>query len=82
MSDFYNGGPAGRAYFVALDEAGQVVGGAGVAEYGGIEGGAELHAGERVLTLGAGESALIEDAPESLTVSAAEGAKLLLAQIF
>ena len=46
------------------------------------EGGAELHAGERVLTLGAGESALIEDAPESLTVSAAEGAKLLLAQIF
>ena len=42
LSDFYNGGPAGRAYFVALDEAGQVVGGAGVTEYGGIEGGAEL----------------------------------------
>ena len=42
LSAYYNGDPSGRAYFVALDEAGQVIGGVGIAEFDGIENCAEL----------------------------------------
>ncbi len=33
LSDFYNNEPSGRAYYVALDDAGRIVGGAGFAEF-------------------------------------------------
>lgn len=42
LSVYYNGDPGKRAYFVALDEGGQVTGGVGVAEFDGIENCAEL----------------------------------------
>lgn len=37
LSAFYDAEPSKRRYFVALDDAGQVVGGAGIAEFKGIE---------------------------------------------
>lgn len=42
LSTYYQSNPAGRAYFVALDGEGQVIGGVGVAEFDGIENCAEL----------------------------------------
>lgn len=42
LSAFYDAEPSKRRYFVALDDAGQVVGGAGIAEFEGIEDCAEL----------------------------------------
>lgn len=42
LSDYYNSEPAKRRYFVALDDDGQIVGGAGIAEFDGIESCAEL----------------------------------------
>ena len=42
LSAYYNSDPSKRAYFVALDESGQVVGGVGIAEFDGIENCAEL----------------------------------------
>lgn len=42
LSAYYQADPARRAYFVALDEDGQVVGGVGIAEFAGIENCAEL----------------------------------------
>ena len=42
MSGFYNSDPQKRVYFTALDEAGHVIGGAGVAEFSGIANCAEL----------------------------------------
>ena len=42
LSAYYNSVPAKRTYLVALDEAGQVIGGVGVAEFDGIEHCAEL----------------------------------------
>ena len=42
LSDYYDSAPAKRAYFVAVDEAGQVLGGVGVAEFEGIADCAEL----------------------------------------
>ena len=42
LSAYYNGNPLKRAYFVALDEDGEVVGGVGIAEFDGIENCAEL----------------------------------------
>ena len=42
MSGFYNADPQKRVYFTALDEAGNVIGGAGVAEFSGIANCAEL----------------------------------------
>lgn len=42
MSGFYNADPQKRVYFTALDEAGNVIGGAGVAEFSGIADCAEL----------------------------------------
>lgn len=42
LSAYYNSVPSKRAYFVAIDEDGQVVGGVGVAEFEGIEDCAEL----------------------------------------
>ena len=37
LSRYYNSEPSKRIYFVALDENEQVVGGAGIAEFDGIE---------------------------------------------
>ena len=37
LSAFYDAEPSKRRYFVALDDAGQVVGGAGIAEFKGSE---------------------------------------------
>lgn len=42
LSVYYDSDPAGRGYFVALDEAGQVIGGVGFAEFDGIADCAEL----------------------------------------
>lgn len=42
LSAYYDSEPAKRAYFVALDEAEQVIGGVGFAEFDGIENCAEL----------------------------------------
>ena len=42
LSGFYNNHPAKRAYFIALGETGQIIGGAGFAEFNGIENCAEL----------------------------------------
>ena len=42
LSAFYDAEPSKRRYFVALDDAGQVVGGAGIAEFEGIDDCAEL----------------------------------------
>ena len=42
LSAYYNSRPDKRAYFVALDESGDVVGGVGAAEFEGMEGCAEL----------------------------------------
>ena len=42
LSAYYDSDPAKRAYFVALDEAGQVIGGVGFAEFDGIEDCVEL----------------------------------------
>ena len=42
LSAYYNSDPFRRAYFVALDEEGQVIGGVGIAEFDGIENCAEL----------------------------------------
>ena len=42
LSLYYNSDSSKRAYFVALDETGQVAGGVGIAEFDGIESCAEL----------------------------------------
>ena len=42
LSAYYGSGPAKRAYFVALDEAGQVIGRVGFSEFDGITDCAEL----------------------------------------
>ena len=42
LSAYYNGAPSKRVYFVTLDEDGQVCGGVGIAEFGGMENCAEL----------------------------------------
>lgn len=42
LSDFYNAVPGKRIYFIALDENGTMIGGAGAAEFGGIPDCAEL----------------------------------------
>ena len=42
LSAYYNSDPSRRAYFVALDDNGQVIGGVGIAEFDGIEKCAEL----------------------------------------
>lgn len=42
LSTYYNSSPVKRAYFVALDATGQVIGGVGIAEFDGIENCAEL----------------------------------------
>lgn len=42
LSSYYNSAPEKRCYFIALDEEENVIGGVGVAEFGGIENGAEL----------------------------------------
>lgn len=42
LSTFYNADPSKRCYFVALDDTGHVLGGAGIAEFDGIEDCAEL----------------------------------------
>lgn len=42
LSAYYQADPARRAYFVALDEDGQMIGGVGIAEFAGIENCAEL----------------------------------------
>ncbi len=42
LSAYYNDGTKRRAYFVALDEAGQVAGGVGIAEFEGIPDCAEI----------------------------------------
>lgn len=42
LSRYYSSKPDKRAYFVAIDEKGQVVGGVGAAEFDGIENCAEL----------------------------------------
>ena len=42
LSGFYNSQPAKRAYFIALGENGQIIGGAGFAEFDGIGNCAEL----------------------------------------
>ena len=42
LSAYYNKIPKRRSYFVALDEAGQVIGGVGIAEFEGIASCAEL----------------------------------------
>lgn len=42
LSAYYNSDPLRRAYFVALDDDGQVIGGVGIAEFDGIEKCAEL----------------------------------------
>ncbi len=42
LSGYYNSKPDKRAYFIALDENGQVIGGVGIAEFDGIADCAEL----------------------------------------
>ncbi len=42
LSSYYNCNSSKRIYYVALDEAGQVIGGVGIAEFDGIENCAEL----------------------------------------
>ena len=42
LSAYYDSDPSRRAYFVVLDEKGQVIGGVGIAEFDGIENCAEL----------------------------------------
>ena len=42
LSEFYNCRPERRSYFVGLDENGQVIGGAGIAEFDGFTACAEL----------------------------------------
>lgn len=42
LSNYYNSNSSQRAYFVALNQAGQVIGGVGIAEFSGIENTAEL----------------------------------------
>ncbi len=42
LSDFYDGDPKKRAYFIALDEAENIIGGVGVAEFDGLADCAEL----------------------------------------
>ena len=42
LSRYYDSDPSKRAYFVALDENGRVVGGVGIAEFDGLENCAEL----------------------------------------
>ena len=42
LSDYYNSKPDKRVYFIALNEDGQVAGGAGIAEFDGIDDCAEL----------------------------------------
>ena len=42
LSAYYDSNPSKRAYFVALNENGQVIGGVGIAEFNGIENCAEL----------------------------------------
>lgn len=43
LSEFYAADPQKRAYFTALDENGQVIGGVGAAEFPGLPDCAELH---------------------------------------
>ena len=42
MSAYYDAAPEKRAYFVALDETGRVIGGVGIAEFAGIPDCAEI----------------------------------------
>lgn len=42
LSDYYNSKPDRRAYFIALDEKEQLIGGVGIAEFDGIADCAEL----------------------------------------
>ena len=42
LSAYYDSNPSRRAYFVALDDDGHVIGGVGIAEFDGIENCAEL----------------------------------------
>lgn len=42
LSDYYNSNPSKRVYYIALDKAGQIIGGVGIAEFDGIENCAEL----------------------------------------
>lgn len=42
LSAYYNSNPLKRAYFVALNEAEQIIGGVGIAEFNGMENCAEL----------------------------------------
>ena len=42
LSKYYDSKPDKRAYFIALDENGQVIGGVGIAEFNGIANCAEL----------------------------------------
>ena len=42
LSAYYNSVPTKRCYFIALNEADQVIGGVGIAEFNGIEACAEL----------------------------------------
>lgn len=42
LSEFYDANPGKRAYFVALDDREQVIGGIGIAEFSGIPNCAEL----------------------------------------
>ena len=42
LSAYYDAAPRTRTYFVALDEAGQVIGGVGAAEFAAIPGCAEI----------------------------------------
>lgn len=42
LSSYYNCNSSKRIYYVALDKAGQVIGGVGIAEFDGIENCAEL----------------------------------------
>ena len=66
LSAFYRRDPARRVYFVALDEAGQPIGGIGAAEFEGIEDCAEmqkLYLDDRAKGKGYGRAliALVED---------------------
>ncbi len=42
LSSYYNSAPEKRCYFIAWDDEEQIIGGVGVAEFGGMENGAEL----------------------------------------
>ena len=42
LSDYYNSRPDKRVYFIAMDTDSRIIGGVGVAEFGGIEDCAEL----------------------------------------